>query len=138
MRELDSTLQPKEHAMSDQNAETVRGAYESFARGDVPGVLGILSDDIEWTVGPPLPQATEAHGRDDVGGFFQKLGSIYQELEVTPDEFIASGDRVCVVGSARGKSDGRDVAYGFAHVWGLADGKAVSFDEYSLPREGLA
>ena len=124
--------------MSDQNAETVRGAYESFARGDVEGVLGLLADDVEWTVGPPLPQAMEAHGRDDVGRFFQKLGSTYQELEVEPEDYVASGDRVCVVGNAHGKSDGREVAYGITHVWRLADGKAVSFDEYSLPREGLA
>ena len=124
--------------MSDQNTEVVRGAYESFARGDVEGVLGILSDDIEWTVGPPLPQAMEAHGHDGVGRFFEKVGSVFQEIEVTPEDFLASGDRVCVIGSARGKSGGRDVAYGFAHAWRFAGGKAVRFDEYSLPREGLA
>jgi ketosteroid isomerase-like protein len=124
--------------MSDQNVDLVRGAYESFARGDVPQVIGILADDVEWTVGPPLPQAMDAHGREDVGRFFERIGSIYEQLEVKPRDFVASDDRVCVVGSASGKSDGRDVAYDFAHVWQLADGKARTFTEYSLPREGLA
>jgi uncharacterized protein len=123
--------------MSDQNADVVRGAYESFARGDVPGVLGLLADDIEWTVGPPLPQAMEAHGRDGVGRFFEKVGSLFQEIDVKPENFVASGDHVCVVGNAQGKSDGRDIEYGFAHVWLVRDGKAVRFDEYSLPRQGL-
>ena len=53
--------------MADQNLDTVRGAYEAFARGDVPAVLAILADDIEWSVPPPLPQAGDAHGRDEVG-----------------------------------------------------------------------
>src|SRR4051794_1981806 len=60
--ESPSTLQSKEQPMADQNLDTVRGAYEAFGRGDVPGVLETLADDIAWEVPPPLPQAGGAHG----------------------------------------------------------------------------
>jgi ketosteroid isomerase-like protein len=119
--------------VSDQNLDVIRGAYESFSQGDVPAVLGIMADDIAWTVPPPLPQATDAHGRDDVGAFFQRLGSLWQDLDLEIEDFVASGDRVCVIGRGSGKVDGQQAGYGFVHAWTLADGKAVRFDEYAQP-----
>jgi ketosteroid isomerase-like protein len=123
--------------MPDQNLELVRGAYESFSRGDVPAVLGLLADDIEWTVPPPLPQAVEAHGHDEVGAFFERLGGLWDGLDLDLADFVASGDRVCVIGRGSGKVDGREADYGFVHAWTLADGKAVRFDEYAQPGPGL-
>ena len=123
--------------MADQNVDIVRGAYDSFSRGDVPGVLDMLSDDIEWNVPPPLPQAMEAHGRDDVGRFFERLGSVYDGIDIQVEDLVASGDRVCVIGHGSGKANGRDVDWGFTHCWKLADGKAVRFDEYAQPGQAL-
>jgi ketosteroid isomerase-like protein len=119
--------------MSDRNLDVVRGAYESFSQGDVPAVLGILADDVVWKVPPPLPQAAEAHGRDEVGAFFQKLVGIWTEFDVQVDDFVASGDRVCAIGRGSGKVDGRDAGYGFVHCWTMSDGHAVAFDEYASP-----
>ena len=123
--------------MSDQNVGLVQGAYESFARGDVPSVLGLLAEDLEWTVPRPLPQAVDAHGRDEVGAFFERLGGIWEGLDIQVTDLVASGDRVCVIGRGSGKVDGRDAGYGFVHAWTLADGKAVRFDEYAQPGAGL-
>jgi ketosteroid isomerase-like protein len=119
--------------MSDQNVDVVRGAYESFSQGDVPAVLAILADDVAWKVPPPLPQAAEVEGRDEVGAFFQKLVGIWQDFSVEVDEYVASGDRVCVLGRGSGKVNGQDAGYGFCHCWKLADGRAVRFDEYASP-----
>jgi uncharacterized protein len=119
--------------MADQNLDTVRGAYEAFARGDVASVLEILDDDVAWTVPPPLPQATEVHGRDEAGAFFARLGELWEDLSLELDDFVASGDRVCVIGRGSGKVQGRQAGYGFVHAWTLADGKAVRFDEYAQP-----
>jgi ketosteroid isomerase-like protein len=119
--------------MSDQNLELVQGAYESFSRGDVAGVLAILADDVAWTVPPPLPQATEAHGRDEVGRFFERLVGIWQDFEVEVEDFVASGDRVCVIGRGSGKVEGKPAGYGFVHCWTLAGDRASRFDEYASP-----
>ena len=123
--------------MANQNLDTIRGAYEAFSQGDLPGVLAILADDIAWTVPPPLPQAVDANGRDEVGAFFERLGTLWEGLDLELSDFVASGDRVCVIGRGSGKVDGRDATYGFVHAWTLADGKAVRFDEYSQPGAGL-
>jgi ketosteroid isomerase-like protein len=117
----------------DQNLDLVRGAYEAFSRGDVGGVLAILSDDVEWTVPPPLPQAVEAHGRDEVGAFFERLVGIWQDFSVEVDDFVSSGNRVCVIGRGSGNVDGSPAGYGFVHCWTLADGHATRFDEYASP-----
>ena len=119
--------------MSEQNLELVRGAYESFSQGDIPAVLDILADDVAWTVPPPLPQATEAHGREEVGRFFEQLGGIWQDLSIDVDDFCASGDRVCVIGRGSGKVDGQQAGYGFVHSWVIDGGRAASFDEYAQP-----
>jgi uncharacterized protein len=123
--------------MSDQNVQLVQGAYESFARGDVPAVLGLLADDVAWSVPPPLPQAVDAHGRDEVGAFFERLVGIWEGLDIEVTDVVASGDRVCVIGRGSGKVDGEEAGYGFVHAWTLADGKAVRFDEYAQPGPGL-
>ena len=34
--------------MSAENVETVRGMYQAFASGNVPGVLSKLSPNVEW------------------------------------------------------------------------------------------
>jgi ketosteroid isomerase-like protein len=37
-----------------ENLQVVHQAYEAFGRGDVPGVLAMLTEDVEWsTPGPP-------------------------------------------------------------------------------------
>jgi ketosteroid isomerase-like protein len=128
-----STLRAKEQVMPDQNLDIVRGAYESFSQGDVAAVLDIMADDVAWSVPPPLPQAAEARGRDEVGAFFERLGALWEGLALELDDFVASGDRVCVIGRGSGKVDGQEAAYGFVHAWTLADGKAVRFDEYAQP-----
>jgi ketosteroid isomerase-like protein len=119
--------------MSDQNLELVKGAYESFSQGDVAGVLAILADDVAWTVPPPLPQAAEAHGREEVGRFFERLVGIWTDFSVEVEDFVASGDRVCAIGRGSGKVDGKQAGYGFVHCWTLSDGRAARFDEYASP-----
>jgi ketosteroid isomerase-like protein len=132
-RSVDTGPSRKEKVMSDRNLDVVRGAYESFSQGDVPAVLGALADDVVWTVPAPLPQATEAHGREEVGAFFQRLVGIWEGFDVQVDDFVASGDRVCVIGRGSGRVSGQDASYGFVHCWTLADGRATRFDEYASP-----
>jgi ketosteroid isomerase-like protein len=119
--------------MSDQNVELIRGGYEAFERGDVPAVLAILADDIAWTVPPPLPQAIEARGQEEVGRFFERLAGIWQDLDLQIDDFCASDNRVCVIGRGSGKVDGQQAGYGFIHCWTIDGGRATRFDEYAQP-----
>ena len=63
--------------MSEQtNAEVVRRAYEAFGRGDITAVLGVLTDDVDWTLQGPsvIPWAGTHRGREAVAQFFSLLG----------------------------------------------------------------
>src|SRR5207247_415339 len=111
--------------MATVNEQVIRGAYDAFARGDIPGVLATLHPDIDWHVTDALPQGGDAHGHDEVAGFFGRLAGIWDSLEIVTDAFVASDDRVVVVGEGRGKIDGADAAYGFAHSWTFGDELAV-------------
>jgi ketosteroid isomerase-like protein len=120
--------------MSDQNLAVVRGAYESFGRGDIPAVLAVLADDVEWSAAPTvLPHGVKVGSRDEVGSFFQGLGSTWSDFSVDVKDFLTNGDHVCVVGRADGNLGGTRTGYGFVHYWTLRDGVCVRFDEYVDP-----
>jgi ketosteroid isomerase-like protein len=119
--------------MSNGNVEMLRGAYEAFGRGDIPAVMSVFADDIEWHVPRVLPQGTDARGKDEVGGFFAKLAQTWEDFGLEIEDYCASGDRVCVIGSAAGKLNGRDARYGFVHAWTVRHGACVKFAEYADP-----
>jgi ketosteroid isomerase-like protein len=122
--------------MSD-NVQMVQSAYQAFGRGDIPGVMENFADDIEWHAPPPLPQAMDARGPEEVGQFFQKVGQNWSDFNVEVDAIVASDDRVCAVGRARGNANGTATGYGFVHSWQVRDGKLARFDEYVAPQPEL-
>jgi ketosteroid isomerase-like protein len=123
--------------MADDNLALIQSAYEAFGRGDVPAVLGIMSEDIEWSVPEVVPHGMKVRGRDEVGGFFERLGATWSDFGLDIDDFVASGDRVCVIGRASGTYDGKQTGYGWVHSWTVRDGAAVRFDEYVDPAPEL-
>ena len=123
--------------MADGNLELIQSGYEAFGRGDIAGVLEILSDDIDWNVAEVLPQGGHLHGKDEVTGFFERLGSIWEGLNLEIEDFVASGDRVCVIGKGSGSVSGTRTGYGFVHAWTVRDGAAARFAEYADPAPEL-
>jgi ketosteroid isomerase-like protein len=116
--------------MSD-NAQIIRDAYACFERGDIPSLLELMSDDVEWETPRIVPQGGKFHGRDGVGEFFAGIAQNWSELGIETDDPIANGDRVIGLGAARGSlASGGDAEYGFCHVFTVRDGKIVAFREY--------
>lgn len=116
------------------NTDTVRSAYDAFARGDVPAFLGMLDPDIDWTDADGFPYAGTYHGPDAVlQNVIMKLGTEWEGYSAVPDDFVAEGDRVVALGhySGKYKATGRSFRTHFAHVWTLRDGKAVKFQQYT-------
>ena len=118
--------------MSQQDVDTIRGAYEAFARQDIPAVLDVMDDSIEWQTPESLPFGGSFRGREEVAGFFGTLPEHFGELNVEPAEFLDAGDHVVVIGEhrARGKG-GEEFTAPWAMVWTMRDGKAVAFREYT-------
>lgn len=126
-------------AMNDQTTEdavrrnvgVVRRSYEAIGRGDLPAVLDLLTDDVEWTLqGPPaIPFAGTRRGREGVAAFFSLVGETLEFLQFEPREFVAQGDTVVVLGHEHNlvTPTGRTFQQEWAHVYGLRNGKIATF-----------
>jgi ketosteroid isomerase-like protein len=123
--------------MANDNVALVQRTYEAFGRGDIPAVMGTFAEDISWNVPTVVPHGGRAKGRDEVGRFFERLGSMWEDFGLDLEEFVASGDRVCVIGRAQGRFNGTQTGYGFVHCWTVQDGVCTDFDEYVDPAPEL-
>ena len=115
------------------NKEIVEGAYASFAQGDVPAALGAMADDIQWTVADGFPLAGTYVGPQAVlEGVFMRLGEIGDDYAVVPEQFVADGDTVVMLGhyAWKHKSSGEPAVVKMAHVWTVDGGKVVRFQQH--------
>jgi ketosteroid isomerase-like protein len=115
------------------NKEIVEGAYASFAQGDVPAALGAMADDIQWTEADGFPLAGTYVGPQAVlEGVFMRLGEIGDDYAVVPEQFVADGDTVVMLGhyAWKHKSSGEPAVVKMAHVWTLDGGKLVRFQQH--------
>ena len=56
---------------TEESVQVVKDGFAAFGRGDIQGLLGLLSEDVEWHIpGEGLPLAGTYRGRDAVGQFF--------------------------------------------------------------------
>jgi len=94
----------KRKRMSEQtNVAVVQQAYEAFGRGDIPGVLDHLTDDVVWALQGPttIPFAGVHRGREGIAEFFSLVGEALEYEQFEPREFVAQGDTVVVLGYER-------------------------------------
>ncbi len=118
--------------MSEQeNVQDVQAAYAAFGRGDIPGFMDILADDIEWVLlGPAdVPLFGTFRGKAGVQEWLGTMGKNVQFRAFEPREFIAQGAKVVVLlhGESTLTRTNRDVVSDGVHVLTLRDGKLVRF-----------
>jgi ketosteroid isomerase-like protein len=123
---------------SEQNLATVQGIYEAFGKGDVPGLLDPLADDValeEWGENHAqragVPWLQERHGRDGAGEFFALAGA-WEIHDFQVLSMMAGGDQVVVEvlmdATPAGGSHFRDEEL---HLWTFgADGKVKRLRHY--------
>lgn len=118
------------------NEALVRSLYDAFGRGDAETVLGSLAQDVEWREAESQPYAdgNPYIGPEQVSeGVFGQLMSDFEGFTVTPNTFVAAGDRVVVLGRYTGthQGSGDPLDAQFAHAWTVKDGKVVRFQQYT-------
>jgi len=84
------------------NLATVQTIYEAFGKGDIPAILDVLADDVEWeawvdnsAVKAGVPTMVPRHGKDEVVKFFETAG----QLEITDLQILnmmEGGNQVAV------------------------------------------
>jgi ketosteroid isomerase-like protein len=118
------------------NIKAVQSAYAAFGRGDVPAILAMMSDDVDWQavvgVEPKVPTGGLRHGRSGVAEFFRQLGENLDFQQFEPREFLAHGDKVVTLGHFRAavKSTGRSFSTDWVMVFSFHGDKVVRFREY--------
>ena len=125
------------------NADTVRGVYDAFGKGDVPGVLAVMDDKIDWQEPASLPFEDQIGPQAVAENIFGPVVTQIEGFEVDVREVVDAGDMVFSVGVYRGKGveNGNALDADFVHVWRFGpDGKATGFRTYTdthLWREAL-
>ena len=114
-----------------ENVDVVQRTYEAVGRGDIPALLDLLTNDVEWTLQGPsvIPFAGTRRGREEVAEFFSSVGETLEFEQFEPREFVGQGDTVVVLGFERNliKPTGRTFEQEWAHVYTLRDGKIAKF-----------
>jgi hypothetical protein len=117
------------------NVQVVEQLYTAFGGGDVAGILGVLSEDVDWLfVGRPedVPFAGPRHGHQQMIEFFTIVGQTADVLAFGPSEIIAFDDKVLVLGHERVRVRATDKIFetDWAHLFTIEDGKIVRLREF--------
>jgi uncharacterized protein len=122
--------------MSD-SAQLVRGAYDAFAKGDIPAVLALIDDRCEWLEAehsPYWPGGALVGPQAVLQGVFMRLGEDFGgTFAVDVRRIVDCGDTV--LGGVRytgtAAATGKALDAQAAHVWDLRDGKVVRWQQYA-------
>lgn len=88
---------------TEKNVQTVKDFFAAIGRGDREGLLAMVAEDVEWIIpGEDWPLAGTRHGHAGLADLLETASKTI-ETSTEPREFVAQGDRVLVVGFARGK-----------------------------------
>jgi ketosteroid isomerase-like protein len=116
------------------NLSLVKGAYEAFQRGDIPAILNVIADDVEWRIVAPvsLPFPRECHNKNEVAGFFKGLAESDDITVFEPREFIDGGDNIVTLGFMKGtvRSTGESIESEWVHVMTVKNGLLTRFIEF--------
>jgi ketosteroid isomerase-like protein len=110
----------------------VKDLFAAMGRGDKQGLLALSAEDIEWIIpGENWPLAGTHRGHAGLADLLQTS----EMLEISypePPEFVAQGDRVLVVGFARGKvkATNRTFEDHFVFAITVRNGKLTNIREY--------
>ncbi|MFM0404230.1 nuclear transport factor 2 family protein [Paraburkholderia aspalathi] len=117
---------------TDKNVQTVKDFFAAIGRGDRKDLLALAAEDIEWIIpGEDWPLAGTRRGHAGLADLLETASKSI-ETSTEPREFIAQGDRVVVVGFARGtiKATNKTFEDNWIFAITVRDGKLTSIREY--------
>lgn len=116
------------------NGDIIKGIYDAFATGNIPGVLGAMDSNIAWTEAAGFPYAGTYIGpMAIVENVFMKLAAEWDGFAAVPEQIVDGGDTVVALGNYSGtyKATGKSMKVPFAHVYDLKDGKIIKFVQHT-------
>ena len=101
--------------------------------GDKQGLLALSAEDIEWIIpGEDWPLAGTHHGHAGLADLLQKASETLETSYPKPFEFVAQGERVQVIGLAKGKVIATNKTFEDDWVFSISvrNGKLTNIREY--------
>jgi ketosteroid isomerase-like protein len=117
---------------TEKNIQTVKNFFAAIGRGDREALRALVAEDIEWIIpGEDWPLAGTHRGH---AGLVDLLETASKSIETStePREFVAQGDRVLVVGFARGKIKATNKTFEDDWIFAITvrNGRLTSIREY--------
>jgi ketosteroid isomerase-like protein len=117
---------------TEKNIQTVKDFFAAIGSSDREALLGLVAEDIEWIIpGKDWPLAGTHRGH---AGLAKLLETASKSIETStqPREFVAQGDRVLVVGFAKGKIKATNKTFEDDWVFAITvrDGRLTNIREY--------
>lgn len=115
-----------------ENIQTVKDFFAALGGGNKQELLALVAEDFEWIIpGKDWPLAGTHRGHSGLENVLQKAS----QLEIsspTPPEYVAQGDRVLVVGFAKGKVKATNKTFEDDWVFAITvrNGKLTNIREY--------
>ena len=116
----------------EKNIQTVKDFFAAIGRGDREALLALVAEDIEWIIpGEDWPLAGTYRGHAGLADLLETASKSI-ETSTEPREFVAQGDRVHVVGFARGKIKATNKTFEDHWIFAitLREGRLASIREY--------
>jgi hypothetical protein len=116
------------------NLQIVSEHYAASDRGDLAAMLADVAPDARWTEMAGFPCAGTRVGPAHIAEHvFKVLGSEWNDYRMTLESLVDGGDRIVGIGTYSGtyKRTGRAMQARVAHVWRLAGGKIVAFEQFT-------
>jgi ketosteroid isomerase-like protein len=117
------------------NVQVVQDLYGAFGRGDMPGILELLDEKVDWHFnGRPndIPFAGQWQGHSEMADFFRTVGETCDVLEFGPNEVLVLDDHVLSLGHerVRVRQTGLEFESNWAHLFSFQDGRIARLREY--------
>ena len=117
----------------EKNVQIVKDFLAALGRRDKQGLLALSAEDIEWIIpGEDWPLAGTHRGHTGLADLLQKAFDAVETSYPEPPEFVAQGDRVLVVGFARGKIKATNKTFEDDWIFAITvrDGRLTNIREY--------
>lgn len=113
------------------DVEAIRGIYAALAEGDVGPLARRMDEAVEWhePAGAPVVAGTFRGRAAVLAEVLARMPEIWEDVRIESEEFLAVDGRVIVTGrlEVRAHGTGGRASAPFVHIWGLREGRIVSW-----------
>ncbi|MGY3230481.1 ketosteroid isomerase-like protein [Luteibacter sp. HA06] len=118
---------------TEENVQVVKAFFEAIGSGDKQRLLELAAEDVEWILpGKDWPLAGTYRGHAGMAELVKKESDTIEMSLSEPREFVAQGDRVLVVGAAKGTIKATNKPFEDEWIFAITvrNGKLVGIREY--------